>query len=69
VGRDISKVFTDLSKALLLIAISIKALHFAPTKTTVFVGVKRGKEKSPSGGHCQCEKVMNDPFTDVSTNF
>jgi hypothetical protein len=27
---------------------------------------KRGKEKSPSDGHCQCEKEMDDRWTCVS---
>jgi hypothetical protein len=29
-------------------------------RATINVPTKRGKEKSPSDGHCQCEKEMDD---------
>jgi hypothetical protein len=30
---------------------------------------KRGKEKSPSDGHCQCEKEMDDHLLACLQNF
>jgi hypothetical protein len=29
-------------------------------RATINVPTKRGKEKSPSDGHCQCEKELDD---------
>jgi hypothetical protein len=35
-------------------------LHCYTHRPNIYRPTKRGKEKSPSDGHCQCEKVMDD---------
>jgi hypothetical protein len=41
-------------------ALGIRAIQSSKHRLSINRPTKRGKEKSPSDGHCQCEKEMDD---------